>query len=114
MRQFQNSFCQLLEIKLDKSHMTESLVGSGAPFHKAVNPPVVVEPVETPFHLPALTGIPGLSTFRESDCCSVVLPSGNARVYISGSECATQEHAVISLVRPETHGCSHDDAVNRT
>ncbi|MDP3772398.1 MAG: hypothetical protein Q8Q94_03425, partial [bacterium] len=47
LRPLQNSFHQSLEIKLDKRHMTESLVGSGASLHKAVNPSVVVEPVET-------------------------------------------------------------------
>lgn len=82
MRPLQNSFHQSLEIKLDKRHMTESLVGSGASLHKAVNPSVVVEPVETPFHLPALTGIAGVSTFGEGDGCSIVLSPCNTGIDI--------------------------------
>jgi hypothetical protein len=92
--------------------MTESLVGSGASLHKAINPSVVVEPVEASLYLPALTGVAGLAAFRGGNFGSIVLPSGNTGVYPSGNELMTEWVAVISFVRTEAHGCSDGDTIN--
>jgi len=59
MRPLQNSLRQLFKIKLDKRHMTESLVGTGTSFHEAVNATIVVEPVKAPFNFPALPRVSG-------------------------------------------------------
>ena len=94
--------------------MTESLIGTGALFHKAVNPAVVVEPVEVPLYLPSLTGIASVSAFRKNKGSAVVPASRNAGMNSSGKEGLTERVTVISFVRAQTHGCSDDDTINRT
>lgn len=78
--------------------MTESLIGAGAFFHEAINPPVVVEPVETPFHLPTLARVAGMPEFGCEDGSAVVPASRNAWMDISGKQGVTKRVAVVSLV----------------
>jgi len=55
--------------------MAESLIGTGALFHKAVNPAVVVQPVEAPLHLPPLTRVAELSDFHRRNRRTIVCSS---------------------------------------
>lgn len=113
MRPLQNSFRQLLKIILDKRHMTESLIGAGAPFHKTVNPAVVVEPVETPFHLPALARIAGMATFRSENGGMIVASPRNTGMDTFGKKAPAERVAVISFVRANPSGESDFNTINR-
>jgi len=94
--------------------MAESLVGTGTSLHKAINPAIVVEPVETSFHLPALARVAGLQTFRGNKGSTVVRASRDARMNVPREEMATEGIAVVPLVRSEAHGLSDRDIINRT
>ena len=93
--------------------MAESLVGTSALFHKAVNPAVVVEPVEAPLHLPTLTGIAGVSAFGRNKGSTIVPAPRNTGMDISGKKGLTECVAVISFVRSEAYGCSDGNTINR-
>ena len=93
--------------------MTESLIGTSALFHKAVNPAVVVEPVEAPFHLPALARVAGMPEFRCKDGSVVVPAPRNDGMNVSGQKGLTEHIAVISLVRAKPYQLPDTDAINR-
>jgi len=92
--------------------MTESLIGSRTSFHKAVNPTVIVEPVETPLYFPALAGVAGLSEFGGKDGSTIVPAPRNARMDSSGKKGLAKRGAVISFVRTEAHRLSDRDTIN--
>ena len=93
--------------------MTESLIGTGALFHKAVNPAVVVEPVETPFHLPTLARIAGMPEFRRKQSSMIVPSSRNAGMDISDKQGVAERIAVVSFVRADPPRNVDRNAINR-
>ena len=93
--------------------MTESLIGTGALFHKAVNPAVVVEPVETPFHFPTLTRITGLDELQGHERGIIVPAPRNTGVNVPCKEQVTERIAVVSFVRADPSGKSDVNAINR-
>jgi len=94
--------------------MTESLIRAGGAFHEAVNPAVVVEPVETPFHLPALTRVTGMLAFRCENGGAVIPAPRNTGVDRSGKKRLTERIAVISFVRADSMGKFDFNTINRT
>ena len=92
--------------------MTESLIDMGAMLHKAVNPAIVVEPVETPLHLPALAGVAGLARFGRKESGTIVPAPRNAGMDVSRKEIMAERVAVISFVRANPCGLPDNDAVN--
>lgn len=92
--------------------MTESLIGAGASLHKAINSAVVVQPAETPFHLPALARVAGLAAFRGEDGCMIVLSPRDTRMDVSDKKELTQCIAVIPFVRADPLRKPYVNAVN--
>jgi len=57
--------------------MTKSLIRLRAFLHEAINSPVIVEPVETSFHLPALPRVPRFPEFNRKNLGAVVGAADN-------------------------------------
>lgn len=93
--------------------MTESLIGAGRALHKAVNSAVVVEPVETPFHLPTLARVTGLPALIKHQDRAVVLAPRNYRMDVSGKQSVAKRVAVVSFVRADAMREPEVNAINR-
>lgn len=63
--------------------MTESLIGTGAFFHEAVKPTIIIEPIKAAFYLPPLTAISGVFAFKGGDRGLVVVPPDDAGHYVT-------------------------------
>lgn len=94
--------------------MTESLIGTGALFHKAVNPAVVVEPVEASLNLPALTRVAGMPAFGCEDDGAVVGSADDDRDDVPFLQGAPQGITVVSFVRADAMRKPYLNSVNRT